>query len=212
MQREELMSAAASKDEARRRSFFSGDEEAAYVKERIEQIEEALRDLRSLLYFRGVRETDVFYNAAKQSAFTKDGTNLSLRVRWDERYGTPSFSWERLCRKPHLLGTGAPVKQACGKGKSYVAWVNRGKSKAKEKMRVVLTSEHIPLRARTQSISERVFDNEPLWVRVVGLETEAKLTQLRRSNRILADMGRLIARFKTSEIASSTDSSQPAED
>lgn len=199
MLREELMSAAMSKDVERRRNLLSEQQEAEFVRERLEHIEETLKDLRTLLYFRGVRETDVYYTAAKKAAFTKDNTNLSPRVRWDNRYGTPSFSWERLHRKAHMLGTGASVKKACGKGKSYEAWVTRGKSKSKEKMRVVLTSEHVSLRARSQSISPSEFSNEPLWARVVGLETEVKLTELRRKNRVLADIGRLLARLKAME-------------
>lgn len=199
MIREDLMTAAASKDAERRRTLFSEQQEAEFVQIRLEQIEEALKDLRTLLYFRGVRETDVYYNAAKKSAFTKDNTDLSPRVRWDARYGTPSFSWERVHRNPHMLGTGKSVKTSCGKGKSYEAWVPRGKSKAKEKMRVVLTSEHISLRARSMSISPSVFANEPLWARVVGMETEAKLTTLRKENRVLADIGRLLARLKLME-------------
>lgn len=199
MLREELMSAATSKDVERRRNLLSDQQEAEFVRERLEQIEEAIKDLRTLLYFRGVRETDVYYTAAKKAAFTKDNTNLSPRVRWDNRYGTPSFSWERLHRKAHMIGTGVSVKTACGKGKSYEAWVTRGKSKAKEKMRVVLTSEHVSLRASSQSISPSEFTNEPLWARVVGLETEVKLTELRRKNRVLADIGRLLARLKAME-------------
>lgn len=199
MLREELMSSAMSKDVERRRNLLSEQQEAEFVRERLEHIDEALKDLRALLYFRGVRETDVYYTAAKKAAFTKDNTNLSPRVRWDNRYGTPSFSWERLHRKAHMLGTGASVKKACGKGKSYEAWVIRGKSKSKEKMRVVLTSEHVSLRARFQSISPSEFSNEPLWARVVGLETEVKLTELRRKNRVLADIGRLLARLKALE-------------
>lgn len=199
MHREELMSAAASKDVNRRRDLLSDQQEVDFVRERLTQIEEALKDLRSLLYFRGVRETDVYYIAAKKSAFTKDNTSLTPRVRWDPRYGTPSFSWERLHRKAHILGAGAPIKTSCGKGKSYAAWVTRGKSKAKEKMRVVLTSEHISLRTRTLSISPLEFANEPLWARVVGIETEAKLIDLRKKNRVLADIGRLLARLKSME-------------
>ena len=62
--------------------------------EQLMNIKTAIAALREILFFKGMVAGDVFYKVAQETRFTPDETSLTPRVRWDERYGTPSLNIE----------------------------------------------------------------------------------------------------------------------
>ena len=138
-----------------------------------------------------------FYQMMRSTMYSGDRTRLCPRVRFDPRYKTPSFSWERI--EQHVLpgDTGHKPKKEKGKGRSYMAFVRMKGAARKEKAKVVLTSRHLKINRKTHALSAAAFEGEPEWARVAGELIERKLSVLRRQNRALSNISRAVHRFKS---------------
>lgn len=81
-----------------------------------------------------------FYQMMRDSMYTPHRTTLCPRVRFDQRYQTPTFAWERIHQ--HIVAAGADTKgqSKAGSGRSYMAFVRRKGSVKKEKAKVVHTA------------------------------------------------------------------------
>ena len=165
------------------------------LRDGIDKVESAIAELRQILLVKGLAATDVYFAMAKENAFGKDATRIVPRVRMDARYGTPSFYWEKLIRHAFVLTTRRPTRKSNGRGKSYEAYVRRKGSKQKEKMRVVLMSEHVPINKTTLSVSMAAFCNEPEWAQLSVQLIEPELTELRRQAKALSSISRAVKQF-----------------
>ena len=162
----------------------------------VEQIEEATAGIRAALFLEGMLDTDFYHAKAKKAAFTAEETKVLPRVRWDDRHGTPSFQWEVLTRRTHPIAPGRTPGARRPGTRGYVAYVLKGKSSAKAKMYVTLSSKTVPLRKGTDGISPTTFSKEPEWSQIAGEDAEAKLRILRKQEKQLADIRRRLAVFK----------------
>lgn len=157
-------------------------------------IHTAIERLRSILLFKGITATDIFHETAKQAAFTSQETSIYPRVRLDPRYGSPSFYWERLRRHAYSLTGTTTTRSKRGRGRSYVAYVRRKGFKTKEKMKVVLLSEHIPINHTTLRIAPHAFSQEPQWAQVAGELAENQLHNLRHLSSLVSRLNQALAR------------------
>ena len=58
-----------------------------------------------------------------------------------------------------------------------------------------LLSEHVPVLKKSQSVSMKVFAQEPEWVRTAAALIEPQLAELRRLSSALSDVSRSLGRF-----------------
>lgn len=179
------------------RDRISEKEIADVVREEIEGIQMSLKRIRVAYFLLGMKVTDPFYQMMRSTMYSGDRTHLCPRVRFDPRYQTPSFSWERI--EQHVLPghTGHKPKKEKGKGRSYMAFVRMKGAARKEKAKVVLTSRHLKINPKTHSLSAAAFEGEPEWAKVAGELIETKLSVLRRQNRALSNISRAVHRFKS---------------
>ena len=147
---------------------------------------ESVATIRKILFVAGLKNTDDYVAMSKKNAFGKEETLINPRVRWDERYQTPSFFWERTIR--HVM----PLSKRTvpSSTRSYEAYVPVIGSKVKQKRRVFLFSKHIPVNKRTQLTSISNFENEPLWAKTAAELIEAKLVLLRRRSKELSNINK----------------------
>lgn len=171
------------------------DDDIADARAAVSQMRNAVEALRQSLFRQGRTATDLYIQMAKENAFGPEETKLLPRVRLDKRYGTPSFYWERMIRHVYPTTSAKPLVKTPGKGRSYEAFVRRKGSPKKEKMRVVLLSEHVPINRKTLSVPMRVFDREPEWARLAAQLIEPQLTALRVQNKALSDISRSLIRL-----------------
>lgn len=179
------------------RDRISEKEIADVVRQEIEGIQTSLQRIRVAYFLLGMKVTDPFYQMMRSTMYSADRTHLCPRVRFDPRYQTPSFSWERI--EQHVLPghTRHKPKKEKGKGRSYMAFVRMKGAARKEKAKVVLTSRHLKINRKTHSLSAAAFEGEPEWAKVAGELIETKLSVLRRQNRALSNISRAVHRFKS---------------
>lgn len=177
------------------RELISEDDIQGIVQEEIKHMKSSLQRIRVAYYLLGLKATDPFYQMMRSSMYTAQRTTLCPRVRFDQRYQTPSFAWERIHQHIVAARTGGRPQTKAGAGRSYMAFVRRKGAAKKEKAKVVLTAEHVPINKKSLSISPSAFDNEPEWARVSGLLIDRKLSELRKRTRALSHISRAIVRF-----------------
>ena len=165
------------------------------LSEGINKMEAAIAELRQILLVKGLAATDVYFAMVKENAFGKDEARIVPRVRMDARYGTPTFYWEKVIRHAFALTSQKPLRKNNGRGRSYEAYVRRKGAKQKEKMRVVLLSEHVPINKTTLSVSMSVFSKEPDWAQLSAQLIEPELTRLRRQAKSLSSVSRAVKQF-----------------
>jgi hypothetical protein len=159
------------------------------------KVEAAIAELRQILLVKGLAITDVYFAMVKENAFGKDEARIVPRVRMDARYGTPTFYWEKVIRHAFALTSQKPLRKTYGRGRSYEAYVRRKGSKQKEKMRVVLLSEHVPINKATLSVSMSAFSKEPEWAQLSAQLIEPELAELRHQAKLLSNISRAVKQF-----------------
>lgn len=164
------------------------------VLEKVTVIEKAVGDLRALLFLQGVVATDFYYSKAKEMAFSEEETKVLPRVRWDDRYGTPCFQWERLVRRTFPISESEARRFKKTRG-TYVGLVK--KNGRKVRMRVCLSGKVVPLQKATDAIARSTFDKEPPWAQFAGESAEAKLRQLRKMARQVTAIVKHLSLLKT---------------
>ena len=155
----------------------------------------SVANIRRMLLIYGLYVTDLYHDMKRGTTFSSEETQLAPRVRMDERRGTPSFYWERTVRRAYPLDT-ASTDSTRGSKRSYQGYVRRRGAKVKERMQVYLLSEHVPLLKKNQSVSMKVFEKEPEWVRVAAALIEPQLTELRRLATAIGAVNRSLSRFE----------------
>lgn len=165
------------------------------LQEGLDKMEAAIAELRRILFVKGLATTDVYFAMVKENAFGKDEAHIVPRVRMDARYGTPTFYWERVIRHAFALTKRRAPRKTNGRGRSYEAYVRRKGAKQKEKMRVVLMSEHVPINKTTLTVPMTSFDKEPDWAQLSAQLIEPELAKLRRQAKSLSNASRAVKQF-----------------
>ena len=156
--------------------------------DQVKTINEAIEISRQILFVAGLKATDGYLIMSKENAFTKEETLINPRVRIDQRYKTPSFYWERTVR--HMVPVSVAKKST--KTKNYETYVPINGSKIKRKVRVYLSSEHIPINKKNLMTSMSNFEKEPVWVRTAAQLIEPKLSKLRKLNKDLSNINKQV--------------------
>lgn len=162
--------------------------------EEVAAIEKAASNLRSILFLKGILATDFYHSKAKEMAFSEEETKVLPRVRWDDRYGTPCFQWERLTRRTFPISE-REAKQFKKTRGTYVGLVK--KNGRKVRMKVCLSGKVIPLQKATDAVARSTFDKEPAWAQFAGESAEAKLRQLRKQARQITAIAKHLSLLKT---------------
>lgn len=166
----------------------------ANLSEELTAIEKAVGNLRALLFLKGVVATDFYYTKAKEMAFSGEETKVLPRIRWDDRYGTPCFQWERLTRRTFPISE-SEVRLFKKTRGTYVGLVN--KNGRKVRMKVCLSGKVVPLQKATDAVARSTFDKEPAWAQFAGESAEAKLRQLRKQARQITAIAKHLSLLKT---------------
>lgn len=156
-------------------------------------IEAAVSNLRALLFLKGVVATDFYHSKAKEMAFSDEETKVLPRVRWDERYGTPNFQWERLTRRTFPISESEALQFKKTRG-TYVGFVR--KNGRKVRMKVCLSGKVVPLQKATDAVARSTFDKEPTWAQFAGESAEAKLRKLRKIARQVTAIAKHLSLLK----------------
>lgn len=160
-------------------------------------IERSINRIREALLLSGMKTTDEYFEMMKQTRFTSEETLIYPRVRFNSERHTVSFYWERLQRRIVNIGNvNSSIPSKYGRGYSYQAFVPNPKTGRKRKVKVCLSSKHIPINKTTKRISSSSFTNEPEWVRIAGEIVEKRLCLLRRENDAVASLSRALARMR----------------
>lgn len=184
----------ANPEQAELRRSTSKEQVLSAIESEVESMQLAIKSIRQILLVSGLTATDLFHDMRRETAFSKEETQLAPRVRMDERRGTPSYYWERTIRHAYPLN-GVQTSNFRSKTRSYKAFVRRRGTKTKERMQVYLLSEHVPVLKKSQSVSMKVFAQEPEWVRTAAALIEPQLAELRRLSSALSDVSRSLGRF-----------------
>lgn len=184
----------ANPEQADLRRSTSKEQVLSAIESEVESMQLAIKSIRQILLVSGLTATDLFHDMRRETAFSKEETQLAPRVRMDERRGTPSYYWERTIRHAYPLN-GVQTSKFRSKTRSYKAFVRRRGTKTKERMQVYLLSEHVPVLKKSQSVSMKVFAQEPEWVRTAAALIEPQLAELRRLSSALSDVSRSLGRF-----------------
>lgn len=168
----------------------------ACLSEEVATIEKAVGNLRALFFLKGVMATDFYYSKAKEMAFSEEETKVLPRVRWDARYRTPCFQWERLTRRTFPI-TESEAKRFKKTRGTYVGLVK--KNGRKVLMKVCLSGKVVPLQKATDAVARSTFDKEPPWAQFAGESAEAKLRQLRKQARQITAIAKHLSLLKTLE-------------
>lgn len=184
----------ANPEQAELRRSTSKEQVLSAIESEVESMQLAIKSIRQILLVSGLTTTDLFHDMRRETAFSKEETQLAPRVRMDERRGTPSYYWERTIRHAYPLN-GVQTNNFRSKTRSYKAFVRRRGTKTKERMQVYLLSEHGPVLKKSQSVSMKVFAQEPEWVRTAAALIEPQLAELRRLSSALSDVSRSLGRF-----------------
>lgn len=184
----------ANPEQAELRRSTSKEQVLSAIESEVESMQLAIKSIRQILLVSGLTTTDLFHDMRRETAFSKEETQLAPRVRMDERRGTPSYYWERTIRHAYPLN-GVQTSSFRSKTRSYKAFVRRRGTKTKERMQVYLLSEHVPVLKKSQSVSMKVFAQEPEWVRTAAALIEPQLAELRRLSSALSDVSRSLGRF-----------------
>lgn len=177
------------------RRAVSDEELQEYMSRSTEQIKEAIADIRVGLFYHGIRATDFYHVKAKEVAFSREETKVLPRVRFDERYGIPVFSWEKLTRRVFPLPPNQRANSNWKRG-TYIGYVKRKGHKSREKMKVTMTSTTVPLLKSTDSISPTTFSEEPAWAQYAGEEAERRLRALRKAEKLVTNINLRLAALK----------------
>ena len=167
-----------------------------WLDEQITTLEHIVKNCRVGLYIQGLTASDVYHAMAKKEAFKNERTRVLPRVRWDERYGTPSFGWETITCKYFPVSPDVPTSKTGTHGRNYVAYVRRNKQATPQKMRVVILAQSIHIQKATDGIAPSAFDKEPDWAQFAGEATEKKLRPLRKQLKLIANISRQLAVLK----------------
>lgn len=176
------------------RQAVEQDRVVELINSQLQAIECALKNLRIILYFQGLYATDFYHTKAKELAFTQEETKILSRVRWDARYKTPSFGWEKITRKAFPI-TDIDAQRFKKKPGSYLGFVGRKGKRTRQK--IVLTSKAVPLQKATSSIARSSFSKEPIWAQIAGETAEEKLRLLRKQAKQLAAIAKHLSVLKT---------------
>lgn len=164
------------------------------LSDEITAIETAVGNLRAILFLKGILATDFYHSKAKEMAFSREETKVLPRVRWDDRYGTPCFQWERLTRRTFPISE-REAKQFKKTRGTYVGLVKRNGRKVR--MKVCLSGKVVPLQKATDAVARSTFDKEPAWAQFAGESAEAKLRQLRKQARQITAIAKHLSLLKT---------------
>lgn len=173
------------------RAMIEEGEVDAYVDERLMAIQTAVAEIREALYFKGVKASDEYHQMLRRTSFTSESTRIYPRVRWDERYQTPSFSWERLvCRAYPVDAKQSGVDSQ--DSKAYVATFKSERTGNMVTMKVLWATEQVCLNKETKRVSKAAFARQPEWVRLAASIVDERLSVLRRQNGMVAEIGRIL--------------------
>lgn len=157
--------------------------------EQLVVIAEAIAVIRHLLYLKGIMATDFYHCKSSDMAFTNEETSILPRVRWDARYGVPSFLWEKLIKRSIPIAE----HEAQGFKKRPGVYISRARLKNGKLggfVKVVMSGKTIALQKSTDSIAKSTFDNEPTWAQFAGESAERKLRQLRKQSKQVSSMSK----------------------
>ncbi len=178
-------------EQAELRKGLSKEQMESAVFAEIERMRSSVASIRQILLAYGLYVTDLYHDMKRQTTFSPEETQLTPRVRMDDRCGIPSFYWEKTVRRAYPLNTAA-ANSARGSTRSYQGYVRRKGAKTKERMQVYLLSEHVPILKKTQSVSMKVFEREPEWVQMAAALIEPQLTELRRLSTMVSRVNRTL--------------------
>ncbi len=182
-------------ERASARRLLTKKQIATSIQKEIDAMHDAIKGIRQILFVSGLAVTDLYHDMRRETAFTREETLISPRVRIDERRGTPSFYWEKTVRHAYPLSETKPINSQ-SQTKTYRAYVRRRGAKIKEKMQVYLLSRHVPVLKKTQSVSMKEFDQEPEWVRTMAALVEPQLSELRQLAKAISDVNCRLCSFE----------------
>lgn len=173
------------------RADIEDKEVDVFVEERLKNIQVAIAEIRAALFFKGVKASDDYHQMLRKTSFSNESTRIYPRVRWDERYSTPSFSWERLVCRAYPVDA-KQLQIAKQESKSYVATFKSMRTGNDITMRIVWATEQVCLNKETKKVSKAAFARQPEWVRLAASIVDERLSVLRRQNNMVAEIGRVL--------------------
>lgn len=145
----------------------------------------ALAVMQASVACRAVRACDVYFDWMKKRAGTDKQTYLRPRIRIDSRYQTVEMSWVRRLSKSHVTRRGESVNEKGKVGRAFFVNTNQGS--------VTVFSWYDYLKRGTKDrYSDSIFSKEPAWVQQLGRQVEDRFELLRKEQKIITSIKRLI--------------------
>lgn len=168
----------------------------AFMEEESRAIAEHVANIRTALYAAGLAAADGYCALAKDHRLTSQETPFIPRVRWDERYQTPSCAWEKKTRKAIPLDQGGSASRLRENTRcSYIASVPRKNTGIRQKMKIIVLSENIRIHRKTKRVPAAAFEEAPLWARMAAEIVEDRFCRLRKLTCTISDASRAMHRF-----------------
>lgn len=147
----------------------------------------ALAVMQASIVYRAIRACDLYFKMIERTKSTENRTFVRPRIRLDKKYSTVEMAWvRRLYKEKPANGTDA-IKKASGESKGRAFHIQT------EKGTMEIFTWYSYLRKGTRDrYSKSIFKNEPVWAQKLGIEVEDKFELLRKEQKALSSIRRLI--------------------
>ena len=148
----------------------------------------ALAVMQASIVFRAIRACDLFFKMADRTKSTENQTYLRPRVRIDKKYSTVEMAWVRRLSKSTPGSTYNPPAKSNGKTKGRAFSIQTEKGPVD-----VFTWYSYIRKGDKDRYRDSIFKKEPLWAQKLGREVEDTFELLRKEQKALSSMRRMIA-------------------
>lgn len=181
------------------RNAVSDEALTAFIEAESRAISEHVEHIRRALYVSGLAAADVYCTLVKERRLTDQESPYIPRVRWDERYQTPSCAWEKQIRKAIPLQEGAERSDPgkCGSRCSYIASVPRKGTGIRQKMKIIILTKSVRIHKKTKRVPSSAFHDAPPWAQMTAGIVEDRFCRLRKLICSISNVSRSIHHFNT---------------
>ncbi len=160
----------------------------------------AVTVMQASIIFRAVAACDMYFDWQKKANESGDRSYIRPRIRVDKRYGTVEMSWVRRLSKssPTKPGDHFDSRGSIGRGKKFRIMTDKGSQTV-----FIWYSRLKTLKSGDYGSS--IFKTEPAIIQKLGPIVEKKLSLLRKEQKALNEIKRLIRTINGAQNESFTD-------
>lgn len=158
----------------------------------------AIALMQASIYYRAIRACEMYFEWMHKRKGTETQTYLRPRVRLDSRYMTVEMAWVRRLSKMKPAKSTDKIDPKSKIGRTFQLQTDKGL------MTVFTWYEYLKKRAKDR-YPESIFKDQPEWVKKLGHDIEDNFELLRKEQKLLNDLKRIVMTIHRLEEKSFTD-------